>query len=56
MTRWPPVLRNAASAVPTRPDEPGHRHGGRRQALLGGPRVRGEIVGQLAVPVGEHGA
>ena len=54
MTRCPPVVRNAVSADPTRPGRAGDGDDHRLGARLGGIAMRGEVVGQLAMPVDER--
>ena len=54
ITRWPPVVKNALSADPTRPDAPVMAMTSGCGARLGGVAVGGEVVDELALPVDER--
>ena len=61
MTHQPddPMSAGAEKCAQRRPDEARRsrdRHRCRPQPVLGCLRVRGEVIGQLAVPIGEHRA
>jgi len=54
MTRCPPVAQKRRQRRTHQPRGARDRDRQRRQTPLGGPLVRGDITGQLAMPVGEH--